>query len=713
MAVKNIMFIAVDDCFSFRKFRNSFGVPIQTPNLDALAAKGTVFDRAYCEIAVCEPSRYAVMSGRSPFQSGIFNSEEMWTDGAMRPDQMWSYRLKQAGFYCRTGGKIYHGYTPQPAEVNRILYDEVDAISFGQGGADAPYKTYSGSGGNKGFTDTSRDGDFYDAKSATKAIQFLGRASTSKPWYCEVGFHHPHTGFDTPDRFKAQYDEAAVRVPAEWAGGFEATEFSKGFIEGTYNIDTPFDGPEWRGTIRNYFSAISHVDYEIGRLLTALEASPHAAETMVVFYSDHGYHLGDHGRMHKFTLWEVAALAPLIIYVPGQTPRVVTQPVSFMDIGQTVLDYAGLPLMDHCPGISLRPYIEGTATPSRWVPTFWYGCASATNGDYRLVMYQDASVEFYDVANDPFCRINLGRAHAQFPAARDALLAACRQHGYRLVEQGMDAASAVDGAEWRGYMGDFTDAEAAQGSWSSIGAMTPWGESPGYRRQMMSMTGANTDLRIGQGVEWVNVQSRTGGNYTLTGHMGDKQIRLIALLGGASATVNLIGGDNFLYGEGHAMRAYGGPGRDTVQGDSQADWIDGAAGDDSLMGGNGNDTILGGGGNDAIIGGGGNDTIDGGAGADSLTGGDGNDRIVMWGGDVAAGGNGTDRFVVMRSEQPQTISDLTTGDVIDLSDWALIQPATVTQSGTAVIVTAGMEQLTCAATTVAAVRAAITGATYV
>ncbi|MFG6083845.1 sulfatase-like hydrolase/transferase [Paracoccus litorisediminis] len=718
MPVKNILNISVDDCFSFRLMRDRFGVTIQTPNLDASMAKATIFDKAYCEIAVCSPSRYATMSGYSPFQTGHFNSEYMWHSGSLRPQDMWGYRLKQAGFYCRTGGKMFHGYGKQPDWVNEILYHQADGISFGESG---PYNTYPGpNGGNLGYTDTALDHVFYDAKSAQAAINFINGWTSDQPFYCEAGFHHPHTGYNTPDRFKAQYDYDAPNPPGVWANGFSATDFAKVFLDaagddydGTTGGLPAWNLATWRGSLCNYFSAISHMDHEVGRLLAALDASPHAANTMVCFWSDHGFHTGDQGKWEKFTMWESAALTPCFIYIPGQTPRVVTDPVSLMDISATVMDYAGLPAISGSPGTSLRPYIEGGTIPNRWIPTFWYGSCSATDGTKRIVMYQDASVETYDLTVDPFCTNNLGRSVPWFGSARDALLAACKQHGYKLAEQGMAMDTATEGAiAYMGFMGDVTS-EKAQGSWASIAATNRGAESPGYRKQMVALTAGTGDLIMQPGTDRLHVQSPRGANYRILGHNGDKQIRLINLGGEADGVVEiaLVAGNNYVYGEAHSMTVHGGTGNDTVEGGNKVDRIYGGAGDDSILAGGGNDVITGDGGNDFISGEGGSDTIDGGAGADTILGGDGQDRIIMFGGDYVTGGAGNDRFVVLKSERAQTIIDLTVGDIIDLSDWAGIQPVAVTQVGSAVHVTAGMEQLICNSATVATVSAAISGAT--
>lgn len=705
MPVKNILFIAIDDCFQFRRFRNTFGVPIHTPHMDALIARSTVFDKAYSEIAVCNPSRFSTMSGLSPFQNGVFNNESGFGDGTLRPDQMWSYRLKLAGFHCTSAGKIYHGYGVYPEEITSVLYSKRPiSVSWGPP-AGAPAVEYSGSPGYGNLGYEGYDETFYDHKSANDAISFINSwPSEGAPFYREAGFHHPHTSWDSPTWARDIYDETQIISPEDWPESFDLNTFAASFF--TNGFRDYRDTDEWRGNIRNYFSAITHVDAEIGRVIAALEASPHAANTMIVLYSDHGYHLGDNGQFGKFTMWEQAALAPLIVHIPGETPRVITKPVSFCDIGQTILDYADQPLQVASPGISLRPYIEGTTTPDRWVPTFWYGCASATDGRYRIVMYQDGTVELYDKATDPEAMNNLGRNHPAFPAARDGLLHACKDHGYKLVEQG---AAVLSGAmEWTGLFGDFDGEVDVQGSFVSIGPQTRWAESPGFRRQIIAMTGANTDLHAAQGADYIRVMSNrqgTGKPYTLTAGKDHKQIYIT---GAVPVTINVAGGNNYILNNSPGTITVG-DGNDTIISsgtEAYRDMYDGGAGDDYLDGGKGNDTLYGGAGNDYIYGERQDDLIYSGSGVDTIDGGAGHDTLHMQDMTTAAGGTGNDIFVVYRTEREMVITDLEPTDFLDLSAWAPLGTIRLHMNGAHCEVTAGVEKLTCQNATAATVQAA-------
>lgn len=719
MPVKNILLLVTDDQAS-SEIMSQFGVPVVTPGMDALRARGTYFRRAYATIAVCKPMRFAFMSGYSPYQSGILDLfEDEWK--VLKPHETWTAKMKQAGFYNFTRGKIFHGYGPLQAEQHDVLYSHLrKAVTFGPS-TSRPYIEYSGSSGkgNKGYTEPEDESAFYDHKSSQAFIDFLSspEANSGKPWHAQIGFHHPHTSWDTPAWCKDAYDENLIVAPDDWQGGFDINEFAYNLM--TEQDDQVDDLAYWRGTVRNMLSAMTHVDHHIHRALQALWASPHADDTMVVMYSDHGYHAGDRKAFHKFTLWEEACRAPMMIYVPGQTPRVVDDPVSLMDAAQTICDYAGIGLMDHSPAVSLRPYVEGGALPARWVPSFWYGSASATDGQTRIIRYADGSSELFDVSTTDHLTVPLPLTDPRFAPALDGLLAACEDYGYLLVEQGM---SAKPGAPWVGFMGEpgSEDPNLAPGTnFAAIAPRTKYAEAPGYRRQLIAITGPDQEVQLGPDSDWINIQSGKNAQ-RLTVHAAGQNNRRIFLKGMNKylpvTTVTLEGGNNFIHSEGAQLVLRMGAGNDTVAvASNRNDWMDLGAGDDVVQSAHmGSDTIYGGAGNDWLNGERGNDLLFAGAGDDTLLGGNGNDTLhADAGSNTLYGGAGNDRFVIYRTECPQIIMDLAAGDIIDLSRWASIQPATLRQVGADVEIAAVFEKVTCRGTTVATVQSCISGASYV
>ncbi|MEO0358970.1 MAG: sulfatase-like hydrolase/transferase, partial [Pseudomonadota bacterium] len=427
---KNILLISVDDMFAFWRYRDVLGVKLQTPNLDRIIKHSTMFASAYCQAPVCGPSRASAMSGLSPFQTGIFDNYINIFD-VLRPEQMWQHRIKRAGYYCSTAGKVHHGYKPLKPDNHDPLYSHPSVHVYFGPKRGAPDKRLGGKTGGSGTTLAKDDTLYYDSRSARNAIRFLQGYSDSDPFYREVGFHHPHLPFQTPIRFKEMYDAAEFAVPDAWLQGFDLAPFAQKYLK--ENLD-PSDTDYWQKTLRNYYSCISHVDEHIGNVWDALQNSDHAKNTIVMIFSDHGYHLGDKNRFRKCTLYEEATRVPLIVHDPDADPAWIDDPVGLIDMGPTLLDYAGCRPMAASPGRSLRPMVLGERDPTRAVPTFWYGNVSARIGAYRITEYQDGSGELHNVETDPWLTKNLGRTHPEYPAIYAKLIDVVAQHGGQMPQ---------------------------------------------------------------------------------------------------------------------------------------------------------------------------------------------------------------------------------------------------------------------------------------
>jgi choline-sulfatase len=423
---KNVLLISLDDCFSYWKYKNAFGVPLQTPNLDRICEMATVFTNAYCQVPVCGPSRSSFMSGLAPHQTGVFDNYTSIFD-VIRPEQMWPYRIKEAGYYCSTGGKVHHGYRPLPKDPHRTLYSHPSKDMGNSPGKKAPKIDFGGLMRGWGTTDTNQDKKYYDASVATSGEAFFAAYDGDAPFYREVRFRHPHSPFPTPVRFKQMYNEADFIQPEDWANGWDKNPYADMFMR--ENIDSS-SLALWRKSLRNYFSAISHADHHIGRVWDALQASPHADTTVVALVADHGYHVGDKNRFRKYTLWEEAAGVPMIIYDPT-SPRgqVVEDPVAVLDIGPTLLDYTGCDPLSNCAGRSLKPQVRGEKVEGRAVPTFFFGSASVRRGDWRYILYQDGSTQLFNIAKDLWQLRDLSATSDQTAPMHACLLEICRDYG--------------------------------------------------------------------------------------------------------------------------------------------------------------------------------------------------------------------------------------------------------------------------------------------
>ena len=716
---KNVLLIALDDGSAFDMVE-ALG-PLHYYGFDQFFGESVHFREAYSAVALCQPSREAIMRGTSPLMHNINNNNDDPWKADTRPETRCSYKLKREGWFCSTGGKIYHGYFPLPGWVNDILYSETpNYISMGPGN-DRPHVLWPGSQGTvRGFTDPADEDSFYDMKSRNDCLAFLRReaalhtAGNGRPWYREFGLHAPHTPYDTPNRFKTAYNVNDFAAPGVWSLGFPMSDFASNFLNDHVLEGGPFDAA-FRGSLLNFASTYSMGFECIAQVLAELRAGPFWNNTMVIVFSDHGSHLGSNRRWHKFTTWRAAARAPLLIRIPdGVMGREVTAPVSLVDIFPTIYDWLGLPAMAGCPGRSLLPILMGGGPPAnRWVPTFWFGQASATNGRDRITFAPDeGSIETFDNSVDLWDQNNLGRDHPRFGAIESAAREEFKRWGASVVTPG---GIPDPGMPWHLYASREHGGIQADASFSTMrdpGATRP--EVPGHQIVHFYADADSRSHHIPRGVDFVRYKiGEDAGDTTLLGGAGDKTILMYDSDARSSTTyLTLEGGNNFLNAESGKLVITAGPGNDTLLPASSSDLIDAGGGDDSVDGGGGHDTIRGGPGNDTLLGNSGNDLIFGGPGDDSVHGGDGNDTLHADSGqDTLRGGAGSNTFVIYRTERTQTIVDLTSSDTIDLSAWAPIQPVRVTQVGADVEITAALERVVCQKTTTATVRSRISGAT--
>jgi len=432
MTRKNFLLVSFDDCFAFQNYRTVFGAELQIPNLDRIMARSAVFASAYCQVPLCGPSRASFMSAKTPHQLGILSNDTEVFD-RIAPDEIWSVRLKEAGYFCSSGGKVHHGYKPLQRRHHRVIYSDEqkrfsDDMSIPKGVAK---RRYDGIRGGWGTTDEADDGTFYDAQSADSCIEFLNRHDGNTPFYRELGFFSPHGPRYTPARFKDMYDVAAFQPPSIWAGGFDETPYTQEHMPLTPQLDAG-NVDWWRANVRNYFSAMSHGDHHLGRVWDALQASRHAKNTVIVILSDHGFLLGARRRFYKTTLWEQSVGTPLIIHDPEAEGRVIDEPVGLIDVGPTVLDLAGLPPIPDTVGRSLVPQIRGGQVTGRAVPSFRYGNVTIRKGDFRFIRYEDGSTQLFDLRADPWTLRDLGRGHPEHAPMLAELLTCSAEYGLTL-----------------------------------------------------------------------------------------------------------------------------------------------------------------------------------------------------------------------------------------------------------------------------------------
>jgi arylsulfatase A-like enzyme len=417
----NVLFIAVDDLNDFPGFMQG-SVHAKTPHLDRLAEQGVVFTRAHAQFPLCGPSRASFMSGLLP--STLAYNEHMW-------DVEVEERAREKGTALLHRAFAEHGYTT--LAVGKILHNHVPKGSVDVSGGRLPFNEGTGrlrrNWDVKGTqTDWAaapeHDEELADHKAADWAIEQL-QATQEKPFFMMVGFLRPHVPWYVPQKWFDLYEKKAITLPPYKADDLDdLSEMAKriSILPQYPKRDWAIETDQWRDILHAYLACTSFVDHQVGRVLEALEASPHKDNTIVVLFSDQGYHMGEKNTFQKETLWERSSRVPLIIAAPnveaGRSDRV----VSLLDLYPTLLDLADLPANEKNEGHSLVPLLRDPAKAWPHPAIIGYRENSfAVQGDrYRYLRYGDGSEEFYDHNNDPNEWTNLA-ADPQYEAVKQQL----------------------------------------------------------------------------------------------------------------------------------------------------------------------------------------------------------------------------------------------------------------------------------------------------
>jgi iduronate 2-sulfatase len=414
----NILFIVSDD---LNNNLGCYGSPVvQSPNIDRLAARGMRFDRAYCNYPVCNPSRTSFLSGRRPDTTRVLDNATP-TRTRLKDTVMLPEFFRQHGYRTFKVGKIFH--TGEEFEDPRSW--DVD-IREKKTAKSPPAEQILRRQGPNGIVLRARDEDTWDGFVARKAVQLMQEAATNKrPFFVAAGFRRPHTPYIAPEQYFALYhpDELRPRSgPPEHLKRIPDMAL-------TYRTGVNPKFPEQRpgDTIAAYYASVSFMDAQVGVLLDALDHLALRDQTIVVFQSDHGYHLGEHGGLwHKLSLFEECARAPLIVSAPGYKPGATLRLVEMVDIYPTLLELCDFPPPEGLEGTSFRSLLDDPTRPWKRAvftvvsrPRGKLQPGDSKFGDvttlgrtvfddrWRYTLWPDGSTELYDHHNDPFEYENL------------------------------------------------------------------------------------------------------------------------------------------------------------------------------------------------------------------------------------------------------------------------------------------------------------------
>ncbi|WP_230461201.1 sulfatase [Sphingobium sp. CAP-1] len=405
----NVLFIMADD---LNAQVGAYGAPVKTPNIDRLARKGVTFDQAYSQFPLCGPSRASMLTGMRPNTTRVYDLATLARGNLPDVVTLPQY-FRHNGYFSGRVGKIYHQGVPgdigtsgpddpqswdlvvnprgrdKDAENGRIINMTPNA-PLGVAFAYLP--------------DDGADEEQTDGKVATEAVRMI-EAHKGKPFFIAAGFYRPHVPevapkkyFDLYPKSKLGYRPESPRDIARLVPGSKGIGF---FLAKDMTAD------QQAQMVQAYRAATSFMDAQVGRLIKGLEDSGVANNTIIVFTSDHGYNLGEHGQWEKNTLWTGATRVPLIIYSPGAkgNGRVSRKLVELVDLYPTLAELAGLPVPQTLEGHSLKGLTDDPSDPAwdRSALSQTVGGLSVRYRNWRYTEWQKGNrgVELYDLAKDP------------------------------------------------------------------------------------------------------------------------------------------------------------------------------------------------------------------------------------------------------------------------------------------------------------------------
>ena len=404
----NIVFLFSDE-HAGAVMGNSGHPVVRTPHLDRLAEQSYTFDNAYCNYPICTPSRLSMLTGRYPHQI------EAWDLGAILDRQYatWGNYLTEADYETVLCGRTHFNGTDRHLGFSHRLLDDLPRWRHTTGRP--PRRTLDARRGSNSHVAECGPGDHehtrYDRNVTDLAVEFLHEKATSpddRPFLLYCGFMHPHFPLIAPPEFYALYDPDALELPATWNEPIESQHPIIQHHRWAWQNDIPPPEATVRCALASYYALVSALDAQIGRILAAIDTSPLAEDTVVIYTSDHGEMAGHHGIWQKQCFYEPAVKVPLMLRLPAGESCRVAQNVSLIDVLPTLLEIAGLEVPSDLPGDSLLEMAQHPADETtRPVFSEYHHMGMLNAGfmlkreNYKLCHYVGSEPQLFNVATDP------------------------------------------------------------------------------------------------------------------------------------------------------------------------------------------------------------------------------------------------------------------------------------------------------------------------
>ena len=412
----NILFISMDDLNDWIGCLGGHPQAI-TPNLDQLAASGVLFNNAHCPAPACNPSRSAIFTGISPHVSGLYENgqkmREVTPDATLMPKY-----FSENGYWSAGSGKLLHYFIDAPSwddyfpkaeterPLPRTLYPENRPVSLPVGG---PWQYVETDWAALDATDEEFGGDWL-------VSQWIGEQLSKehdKPFFLACGIYRPHEPWFVPKKYFEPFPLESIQLPP----GYKADDLDDLPTAGKKRGPNRYfehiqKNDQWKQGIQGYLASIYFADTMLGRVLDSLESGPNKDNTIVVLWSDHGWHLGEKQHWQKYTAWRVVTRVPLMIRVPNLTKpeTICEEPVNLISLFPTLTELAGLPANPVAKGPSLVPLLKDPKAEWDHVSVTYLserGSYGLSDNDWRMIQYANGENELYDIKNDPYEWTNL------------------------------------------------------------------------------------------------------------------------------------------------------------------------------------------------------------------------------------------------------------------------------------------------------------------
>ncbi len=431
----NILLISLDD---MNNWIGPMGGHPQalTPNLDSFAQSGFTFQHAYTASPSCNPSRTAMMSGKAPWVTGVYKNPQIWRH-VLGDEKMLPELFRDAGYSTGGAGKIYHNNMPDPRSWdayfpdliqhfpdywlpvqdeatgekrfaltdNEIREDGLEKVTFNMPSPEGIYMAFD-------FeplpVSTEETGDYSSVNWVSEQL----KKDHDKPFFLAAGIYRPHLPWYVPQKYYDKFPLEDVQLPELLETDTEDLPAEGQSIAKSRYHDLIIEGGLWEQAVQGYLASINYADDLVGKLLTDLEASEYADNTIVVIFSDHGWQLGEKGHWRKFALWEDVLNTVLMVRVPKDVKGLPQGNyvggesdgnVSLLDVLPTLLELAGIEPKE---GISGRSIVPLLADPdAEWnepvVSVYGDNRYSVIQGDWHYILYEEGGEELYNMVDDP------------------------------------------------------------------------------------------------------------------------------------------------------------------------------------------------------------------------------------------------------------------------------------------------------------------------